>query len=36
MMWKVWKLLDRKLFKLLEIFSEIGEGEVCLILRIIT
>lgn len=36
MMWKVWKLSDRKLFKLLDIFSEIEEGEVCLILRIIT
>lgn len=36
MMWKVWKLSDRKLFKLLDIFSEIEEGEVCLILHIIT
>ena len=36
MMWKVWKLSDRKLFKLLDIFSEIEEDEVCLILRIIT
>lgn len=35
-MWKVWKLSDRKLFKLLEIFSEIEESEVRLILRIIT
>lgn len=40
MMWKeydvIWKLSDRKLFKLLDIFSEIEEDEVCLILRIIT
>ena len=40
MMWKeydvIWKLSDRKLFKLLDIFSEIEEGEVCLILHIIT